>query len=213
LVDGRAEGTTPWKTRPLSPEAHAIEVQAHGFPSQQRSVTVVADKDLLVTFHFGKRTATATRGGRPTEVEASGADEAPTSPTPAPEATPARPAPSEAKAPEPVVVAEAKPTPPPAPVVAAPQPSEAKEQTYDGPISSCPEGATLAGAAPPAGTALYCQLASGAKHGKYLRWFGNGQRAEAGEYMNGKKNGRWVEFYEDGSEREKTQWRRGVKTW
>ncbi len=83
----------------------------------------------------------------------------------------------------------------------------------DGPISSCPEGASLSGAAPPAGLALWCQLSSGVKHGKYLRWHANGKRAESGEYLHGKKNGRWLEFYEDGSEREKTEWRRGVKSW
>lgn len=69
------------------------------------------------------------------------------------------------------------------------------------------------GKAPPAGNALWCRLPSGVKHGKYLRWYANGKRAEIGEYVNGKKNGRWLEFYEDGSEREKTEWRRGVKTW
>jgi hypothetical protein len=98
----------------------------------------------------------------------------------------------------------------PAPASAA---SEGSSPPLDGPISSCPEGASLAGAPPPSGTALWCQLPSGARHGRYLRFFSSGKRAEEGEFLNGKKNGRWTEFYEDGSPRERTLWRRGVKTW
>ena len=230
LIDGRYEGTTPWKSRALSVDSYTVEAQAHGYPPQRRSVSVVANKDLQVSFRFaGKSPAVAAATGRTSlgEGESTDAEEAEEVAAAAPTAaSPAKPAPAPrpseattARPPEPVIppVEPKSAPPPPAPVVAAAAaaaaPDEPKEGVYDGPISSCPGGASLAGAAPPAGTSLYCQLASGAKHGKYLRWYANGQRAEAGEYMNGKKNGRWVEFYEDGSEREKTQWRRGVKTW
>lgn len=132
----------------------------------------------------------------------------PVAPLPAPPPSPAaRLEPARmvevARAPSPAVA-------PPTPAPAAPAPAA---PASDGPISRCPEGASLAGKAPPAGNALWCQLPSGVKHGKYLRWYANGKRAEIGEYVNGRKNGRWLEFYEDGSEREKTEWRRGVKTW
>lgn len=234
LMDGRYEGTTPWKSRALSVDSYTVEVQAHGYPPQQRSISVVANKDLQVSFRFaGKRPAVAAATGRTSHGDGESTDAmgvaaaAPTAAAPVKPA-PAPPPPSEATTPRPpeTVIAPVGPTsapppPPPTAIVAAAPASatsaaptdEPKERSYDGPISSCPEGASLAGAEPPAGTSLYCQLASGAKHGKYLRWYANGQRAETGEYMNGKKNGRWVEFYEDGSEREKTQWRRGVKTW
>jgi len=236
LIDGRLEGTSPLKGRSLAAEAHRVEVQAHGFPPQQRTVTIVADREVQATFRFGKRASPAVaspRGGRasppvtaatePEEVEPEPAEEpsrsvvAPTpTPTPAPAPTPA---PSQATAevqpsrPTEPVSSTAEATTPPRPTP-APAPAEGSGRAaYDGPISSCPEGASLAGAAPPGGTALWCQLASGTKHGAFVRWFATGQRAETGEYMNGKRNGRWVEYYQDGSERERTQWRRGVKTW
>lgn len=229
LIDGRLEGTSPIKSRALAAEGHRVEVQAHGFPPQQRAVTVVADREVQVTFRFGKRPSAVAgpRGGRASPPPVAAAATEPEEVEPEPAEEPARavvaPAPTPAPSPSPPTAegpsrptepasstAEAKSTPPPP----TPAPAEGSGRAaYDGPISSCPEGASLAGAAPPGGTALWCQLASGAKHGAYVRWFATGQRAETGEYMNGKRNGRWVEFYQDGSERERTQWRRGVKTW
>jgi hypothetical protein len=87
------------------------------------------------------------------------------------------------------------------------------EEELSGPIESCPEGASIAGAAPPKGLQLWCELPGGVRHGKYMRWYPNGKQAEIGEFRQGKKNGRWIEYYEAGGERDRTEWRRGVKSW
>ncbi|MGQ0507132.1 MAG: protein kinase domain-containing protein [Myxococcaceae bacterium] len=81
-----------------------------------------------------------------------------------------------------------------------------------GPLD-CPENGRVVGALPPRGQEIWCELADGSRHGKYLRFYANGVKAEEGEYRGGRKHGRWVEYYEMGAEREKTLWRRGVKTW
>jgi hypothetical protein len=216
LIDGHLEGTSPLRGHLLAAETHTIDALVSGYQGQQKSITVHAGQEVQVLFHFGKRpdVAAVGRGSSPPEsprvepaVEAAHAAPEPSAPPPAA----AEPGPPVAA----VVVSppvEAR-SPPAAHREPASAASEAKGPPQEGPISSCPEGASLAGAAPPAGSALWCQLPSGSRHGHYLRWYPSGKRAEEGEFLNGKKNGRWTEFYEDGSERERTLWRRGVKTW
>jgi serine/threonine protein kinase len=243
LIDGEFVGTSPVRARALAAARHQIEVQAYGFPPQRQGIVIAPEKEIQLAFHFSKRhpeppavrIAPSPSPAAPSPAAAGAARSQPSvavaaaeaSMTPAP--TPAEPVSEPRTASVPVAPLPAPPPTPvarleparvvevvraPSPAVAPPTPAPAPQATAgDGPISSCPEGASLAGKAPPAGNALWCQLPSGVKHGKYLRWYANGKRAEIGEFVNGKKNGRWLEFYEDGSEREKTEWRRGVKTW
>jgi serine/threonine-protein kinase len=237
LVDGQVMGSSPLRAQALTAERHQVEVQAYGFPAQGQAVVVAPDKEVHLAFHFARRHA------EPPSVRIAPAPVAPPRVPPAAaaivderapkaaeremaapvvaraeEPVHAAPVPKEAGLEEPQTAA----APPIAPLNNPARDREAKEgrpaaavraAAAEGPIASCPEGASLAGAAPPAGTSLWCQIPSGVKHGKYLRWYANGVRAETGDFVNGKKNGRWLEFYADGSEREKTEWRRGVKTW
>jgi hypothetical protein len=95
-----------------------------------------------------------------------------------------------------------------APVAAAAEPKVVVDENFP-----CPEGASVTGGEPPAAFAKWCELPGGVKHGKIVRWYPNGHRAEEGEFKNGKKNGRWIEYYESGGERERSEWRKGVKSW
>lgn len=59
------------------------------------------------------------------------------------------------------------------------------------------------------GTAEWCSLPDGTRHGQFIAWHPNGVKASEGDYRGGKKNGRWlawddtgemtlVEYYRDG---------------
>jgi hypothetical protein len=216
LIDGHLEGTSPLRAHPLAAETHTIQVQVAGYQAQQKSVTLHAGQEAQVTFHFGKHPDAPAAGKEAPSIESPSVEPVPEPIRPAEQV--AAPPPRPAEPAPPVVVAAVSPPvenkgPPAEPRAASSAASEGTSPPLDGPISSCPEGASLAGAVPPAGTALWCQLPSGARHGRYLRFFSSGKPAEEGEFLNGKKNGRWTEFYEDGSPRERTLWRRGVKTW
>lgn len=103
------------------------------------------------------------------------------------------------------------------PVKAPPPPPEDPQPTGNeaalAALGSCPEDTSAQGTPPPAGLSVWCATADGVKHGRFIRWHKNGQRAEDGAFFNGKKNGQWVEYFEDGTERDRMTWRRGVKTW
>ncbi len=103
------------------------------------------------------------------------------------------------------------------PVKAPPPPAEEPEEPTNeaalAALGSCPEDTFPQGTPPPAGFSVWCATAAGVKHGRFIRWHKNGQRAEDGAYFGGKKNGQWVEYFEDGAERDRMTWRRGVKTW
>lgn len=86
-----------------------------------------------------------------------------------------------------------------------------------GPIGDCPAGTEPTGAAPPAGTAMWCQKVvrepdgSWQKHGPYAAWYHGGELKERGAYQDGKPNGLWTWWYEGGQKREEGNYRVGVK--
>ncbi len=63
------------------------------------------------------------------------------------------------------------------------------------------------------GAQAWCETADGEKHGRFVRLYPNGRKAEEGEYRRGKKHGRWLDFYEQGGERQRVEWRKGVQAW
>jgi hypothetical protein len=61
------------------------------------------------------------------------------------------------------------------------------------PSAGCPHDATLVGARPPKGFALWCQRGS-VKHGPHATWHPNGQPATAGLYRDGLREGVWLRY-------------------
>jgi hypothetical protein len=59
--------------------------------------------------------------------------------------------------------------------------------------ASCPPGATLSGARPPKGFALWCEQ-DGVKHGPYAAWHPNRRPATAGLYRYGRREGVWLRY-------------------
>ncbi len=59
--------------------------------------------------------------------------------------------------------------------------------------ASCPPDATLSGARPPKGFALWCEQ-GGVKHGPHATWHPNGQPATAGLYRDGQREGVWLRY-------------------
>lgn len=112
------------------------------------------------------------------------------------------------------VALELKEARPPEQVMAkAEAPATTRQPDPNGPIASCPDGSSLMGNPPPTGDMLWCADEHGVRNGRFIRWHGNGRKAEQGEFYRGKKNGLWIEYFEDGTERDRMTWRRGVKTW
>ena len=73
-------------------------------------------------------------------------------------------------------------------------PGELAERFLKGDASAtCPPDATLSGARPPKGFALWCEQ-EGAKHGPYATWHRNGRPATAGLYRYGLREGVWLRF-------------------
>lgn len=60
--------------------------------------------------------------------------------------------------------------------------------------ATCPDGGTAKGAAPPAGSELWCELVEGGspvRHGRWTRWYdGTTQKWHEQEYRRGKRHGR-----------------------
>ena len=74
------------------------------------------------------------------------------------------------------------------------QPGEFVERFLRGDESaSCPPDATLSGARPPKGFALWCEQ-EGVKHGPSATWHPNGRPATAGLYRYGLREGVWLRY-------------------
>jgi MORN repeat variant len=79
----------------------------------------------------------------------------------------------------------------------------------------CPEGATVAGAAPPAGTLQRCELSGGVRHGPSRAWYDDGRLRYETEWWQGVKHGKFTFWYPNGQKRAEGQDRYGVPagTW
>ncbi|MBM3266829.1 MAG: DUF4932 domain-containing protein [Candidatus Sericytochromatia bacterium] len=77
----------------------------------------------------------------------------------------------------------------------------------------CPEGASIAGAPPPAGRERYCRKMgpTGAeiRHGAFRAWYSNGQAAAEGEYRDGLREGPWRRWWDNGQPFERIAFRAG----
>ncbi len=63
--------------------------------------------------------------------------------------------------------------------------------------AGCPPEATLQGARPPEGFALWCEQ-EGVKHGPHATWHPNGRPASAGLYRDGRREGVWLRYHPKG---------------
>ena len=68
---------------------------------------------------------------------------------------------------------------------------------------TCPPGTLLVGAAPPAGTSVWCERpmpdGTKVKQGPAAEWHGNGQKMSQGAYLADKREGPWLFWYPTGS--------------
>lgn len=69
----------------------------------------------------------------------------------------------------------------------------------DAPVE-CPDGALLHGAAPPAGTRVWCAR-DAERHGPMLAWHNNGELKVRGQYRDGQKTGLWAYWHQNGRRR------------
>ena len=80
-------------------------------------------------------------------------------------------------------------------------------------LSSCPEGAHLAGNAPPLGIAQWCERNNDAgkprRHGPYQRWHNSGALKVRSQYIDGQQHGEEIEFYLSGSIKERAHYYQG----
>jgi eukaryotic-like serine/threonine-protein kinase len=203
-------GRSPIKNLPVKAGVHQLTTELNGYVAQERTVKVAAAREVIASLRLSRDThvdlAPPVSGGAPpmsrAEEAASAKDDLP----------PPEPERRESAAP---VTPPPAPPPPTSPMTASldNQSSASGGSQSSVPELGCPEGAKVLGAAPPRGTLAWCELPSGIKHGRILRWHANGKKAEEGEYRQGKKHGRWIEYYENGGERDRTEWRKGVKSW
>jgi antitoxin component YwqK of YwqJK toxin-antitoxin module len=80
--------------------------------------------------------------------------------------------------------------------------------------AGCPDGSELRGAAPPRGTAIWCETALGEKHGPFTEWHepaGDGPfRIErTGQFVDGRRHGVWVTRRADGTLASEVGYRHG----
>jgi hypothetical protein len=74
----------------------------------------------------------------------------------------------------------------------------------------CPEGASVVGAAPPAGFLQRCELPGGVRHGKSRAWYDNGRLRYETEWWQGVKHGTFTLWYANGQKRAEGQDRHGA---
>jgi formylglycine-generating enzyme required for sulfatase activity len=67
--------------------------------------------------------------------------------------------------------------------------------------SPCPANASLVGAGPPAGTAIWCARPDGVRHGTFRSWYASGSPRMKGQYIDGMRDGDWTVWNIDGSAR------------
>ena len=82
-------------------------------------------------------------------------------------------------------------------------------------ISKCPEGTTLAGAAPPKGYGQWCERNGGffgrsVRIGPFMRWHPNGARSVQGNFVNGKPEGVFTNWHPDGRKAQETGYKGGL---
>ncbi|HEY7650708.1 MAG TPA: hypothetical protein VID04_17060 [Methylomirabilota bacterium] len=65
----------------------------------------------------------------------------------------------------------------------------------------CPDGATVIGAAPPAGLLQRCELPGGVWHGKTRAWYPSGRLRYESEWWQGVKHGKFTLWYPNGRKR------------
>ncbi|MGE5788462.1 MAG: toxin-antitoxin system YwqK family antitoxin, partial [Myxococcales bacterium] len=73
----------------------------------------------------------------------------------------------------------------------------------------CPDGATLKGSAPPAGSAVGCEM-NGVLHGPRTLFHENGKRARSEVYYRGKLQGRFTSWHATGGVEEEGSYRNGL---
>jgi hypothetical protein len=78
------------------------------------------------------------------------------------------------------------------------------------PITACPEGAILEGAAPPSGLRQRCQKTETERHGASREWYKGGRERTYSEWWQGRKHGRFTLWYENGRLRSEGAHRHGV---
>jgi hypothetical protein len=78
------------------------------------------------------------------------------------------------------------------------------------PITACPEGAVLEGAAPPAGLRQRCQKSVSERHGASREWYEDGRERTYSEWWQGRKHGRFKLWYKDGRVRSEGAHRHGA---
>lgn len=66
------------------------------------------------------------------------------------------------------------------------------------PIESCPDGAAMSGAAPPAGLRQVCQKGPGIRHGATREWWEDHRERSYSEWWDGQKHGRFTLWFKDG---------------
>ena len=74
----------------------------------------------------------------------------------------------------------------------------------------CPEGAVLAGAAPPRGELQRCELPGGVRHGKSRAWYADGRPRYETEWWYGIKHGTFTLWYPNGQKRAEGEDRYGL---
>jgi len=65
----------------------------------------------------------------------------------------------------------------------------------------CPQGTASFGAAPPEGSATWCERDDGTRHGPYQSWYADGRSREQGTYKDGVPAGNWTRWGMDGRHR------------
>lgn len=78
------------------------------------------------------------------------------------------------------------------------------------PITACPEGAVMEGAAPPQGLRQRCQKSGAERHGASREWYENRHERSYSEWWEGEKHGRFTLWYKNGRMRSEGAHRYGV---
>lgn len=78
------------------------------------------------------------------------------------------------------------------------------------PITACPEGAVLDGAAPPGGLRQRCQKSVSERHGASREWYEDGRERTYSEWWQGRKHGRFKLWYKNGRVRSEGAHRHGA---
>jgi serine/threonine protein kinase len=212
FLDGKLLGWSPITRRNLPEGTYQVGARHARREPAVQDVRVVAGRETMLKLQLSEKNE------RPRARPAPVAAPPPEPVEPEPVAEVAAPAPR----PEPVVHAP----PPPAPVVAAAAAALPQAKSFEeaplperrSPSSAslsfeCPDDARFVRAALPEGAQAWCETDRGEKHGKFVRLFPNGRKAEEGEFRRGKKHGRWMDYYEQGGERGRVEWRKGVQSW